>query len=386
VIQNVELSMQDPTTPARARSTGTNDWLVGFLVEESSQSNFVTGLNDPTVGAFGFGGAWKPSNCAGYVDTDVNDQVLHALDYSLWSANPGANPPQNTGIPGTDRVLCTNTVVGTLVLEVDDGGCDLNADGDTADEILRWVTFTSAQLPFGTASQLNAVTTATPGGTFGISDLSNKFICVVSELDDNTDHDLDGLKTHNLVAWLNPTVGSPTWTFDHNSAAAVSYVGASWMMDRAQRDRLLVAYQESVANHSINTGGDNDKLDSVPTFSRFDPNNSNDLDFPGPAVAISANNAGLMIVNGYGLYRVDEAADNRDWNGDGDKNDFVIFRTDLSSNFSAYIGVANSLSTPVAFNTGTVGAAFQAQESMNAQDFNGDGRTDGFIVSYFRVN
>ena len=385
VIQSVGLSVKDNATPVRARSIAAGDWLVGFLVEEATQSNFATGMNDPTVGAFGFGGAWKPSNCPAYADADTLDQVLHVLEYAAWSADPIVDAPENTGIPGTDRVLCTNTAIATLVLEVDDGACDLNNDLDTNDKILRWVNFATPQLPFGLSTQLNAVEDATPGGTFGISDLSNKWLCVVSESDDNTDHDGDVLKTHNLVAWLNPAAGSPAWTFDHGDGAGLQPAGASWMADRPQRDRLLVGFQESVLNVAINTG-DSDKLDSVPSYALFDPGNPNDFDFPGPAVAIQANNAGIVLANSYALYRVDEAADNRDWTGDGQMNDFVMFRTDINSGFSAYIGLTNSLSGPVAFNSGTLGAAYLADEAMAGVDLNGDGRLDGWIVTWFRIN
>jgi hypothetical protein len=389
VIQNVHLSVKDASTPVRAHVTAAHDWLVGFLVEEATQSDFVTGLNDPTVGAFGFGGAWKPTNCAGYVDADTLDNVLHILKYALWSANPVLNPPKNTGIPGVDRVLCTSTAVATLVLETDDGGCDLNADGDTTDEILRWVLAATPALPFGNAAQLNAVEDATPGGTHGVTDLAGKWISVVSELDDNTDHDGDALKTHNLVAWLDPSAGTPTWVFDHSANPGIQPAGATAMIERPERDRLLVAFQESVINLAINTG-DNDKLDSTPTFVRFDPNDPTDLDFPGPAVAIAATNPGIVIANGYAIYRVDEAADNRDWNGDGLLDDFVFFRTNISSNFSALLGsgvraTANNLNGPSVISTGTLGAAYLADETAANFDLNGDGVISGFAVMWFRI-
>jgi len=389
VIQNVGLSVKDNATPVRARSIAANDWLVGFLVEEATQSDALTGLNDPV--ALGFGNSWKPSNCAGYADIDTLDQVLHALEFAAWSADPIADAPENTGIPGTDRVLCSTTAVATLVLEADDGLCDLNADGDTLDKVLRWAIFTSPQLPFGLATQLNAVESTTPGGTFGISDMSNKWLCVVSESQDNTDHDADTLKTHNLVAWLNPAAVTPAWTFDHGDGAGLQPAGASWLADRPQRDRLMVGFQEAVLNVAINTG-DSDKLDSVPSWALFDPGNPSDFDFPGPAVAVASPGdtvpgvPGTILANSYALYRVSEAADNRDWTSDGQKDDFVMFRTDINTNFSAYIGLTNNLAGPVAFNSGTLGAAYLADEAMAGADLNGDGRLDGFIVSWFRIN
>jgi hypothetical protein len=319
--------------------------------------------------------------------------VLHVIHYGPWSANPITDPPENTGIPGMGRVLTTSDAVATLVLEADDGACDLNADTDTADTILRWVRDTSPQLPFGTSTQLNAVEDGTPGGTFGASDLADRFICVVSELEDDTDHDTDTLKTHNLVAWLNPNAGSPVWVFDHGSQAGFQPAGASWMADRPTRDRLLVAFQESVIDQVINTGGDADKLDSVPTFVRFDPGNSSDLDFPGPAVAVPAANPGIVIAGDFAIYRVSELDDNRDWNGDNVKDDTVLFRTNVNSLFSSLIGfeettTANTLAGPAIWSSGGLGAAFLADESMAGVDLNSppDGRSDGYCVTWFRIN
>ncbi|MEO6711407.1 MAG: hypothetical protein ABI054_09540 [Planctomycetota bacterium] len=391
VIQDVSLSVKDASTPVRARATVAGDWVVGFLVNEATQSNFATGLNDPV--GLGFSNAWRPNSPAAgcgllYADTDQLDQVLHILSYALWSAAPLVNLPENTGIPGSDRVLCTATAVATLAKESDDGGCDLNNDGDLLDEILRWSLVATPDLPFGNSAQLNAVQVALPGGAKGISDLSNKWICVVTESGDNTDFDGGGL-THDLVAWLNPNAGAPTWVFDHNPAAGgIQPAGASALSDRPERDRLLVAFQESVINQDIN--GDADVLDSAPTAARFDPSNANDFDFPGPAVATVANNPGIVIANGFMIYRVDEAADNRDWNGDTVKNDFVIFRTSLTTNFSALVGsgvrsTTNNLGGPSVISAGTLGAAFIADESMAAFDLNGDGRADGFVVTWFRI-
>ncbi len=393
MVQNVGLALENDSTPVRARVTAAHDWLVGFLVNEASQSLALTGLNDAAL----FGNAWKPSGCTSYADTDTSDHVLHVLSYALWSVNPGLNAPKNTGIPGTDRILCTTNAVATLVLEIDEnslnGGCDLNFDGDKLDKILRWVSSSSLTLPFVSSTQFNAVEDSIPGGSSGISDLAGKLLCVVSESDDNTDHDLDGFKTRNLVAWIDPNAATPTWKFDHNPATVqINSVGASAMSDRKERDRLLVAFQESVFGASINTNGDSDAVDSVPTFALFDPNNPADLDFPGPAGATSAANPGIVIAGGFAIYRVDELADNRDWNGDNFKDDFVLFRTTLSTNFSALIGTkirstANSELGPVISSSGNLGAAFLADESMAGVDLNipTDGRNDGYVVTWFRI-
>jgi hypothetical protein len=76
------------------------------------------------------------------------------------------------------------------------------------------------------------------------------------------------------------------------------------------------SYQEGVHGTPINTGGDSNSIDSIPTFARFDP--IDDLDSPGPPLAGHANNAGVVLSdNDVAYYRVDEEVDNRDWNSDG---------------------------------------------------------------------
>jgi hypothetical protein len=398
LMRSVGLAIADDSAPLRARTTGTNDWLVAFLVNEAAQSDFATGLNDPA--ALGFPGAWKPTQCPGYTDTDTTDDVLHFLKFDAWDTDPVANPPVNTGLAGHDRVVALSRfsapndalAVATIARELNDGGCDLNGDGDLTDDIVRWVEVGTPLLPTTDVNEMVAIDTAVPGGTRGLTDLRSRLISVVDEADDNRDHDGDGNKTHQLVAWLDPAISTGSfpqdkWTFDHNASAAnVQAAGAAWLAERAQRDRALVSFQESVFGQSINVGGDNDTLDSSPTFPLFDPGNATDFDFPGPAVAVLAINPGIAIANNVAFYRVDELADNRDWNGDNVKNDEVLFRTSLSNNFSKLVGVLNNLvGSSIAPGTSTIGAAFVVDETMANFDFNGDGQIQGFAVRWMRI-
>jgi hypothetical protein len=66
-------------------------------------------------------------------------------------------------------------------------------------------------------------------------------------------------------------------------------------------------FEESVFGGPINAR-DSDTNDSIPVFARFDLSDPNDFDFPGPAIAVDADNAGMVIANGTGFYRVEEAA------------------------------------------------------------------------------
>jgi hypothetical protein len=127
--------------------------------------------------------------------------------------------------------------------------------------------------------------------------------------------------------------------------------------------------------------------DSVPVFARFDPSNANDFDLPGPAVAVDADNMGLVISNNIAYYRVDEAADNFDWNRDGDKLDRVLFRTTVSTlGDSYYLSPSTDVPGPVVTaDSANVAAAFLAEESAARVDLNGDGDQNDFVVRWMRV-
>ena len=137
---------------------------------------------------------------------------------------------------------------------------------------------------------------------------------------------------------------------------------------------------------SLNPGGDSDTNDSVPTFANF---NGSNLVFPGVAVAVQQTNAGIVALNNYGFFRVDEAADNRDWNGDGDKSDIVLMRVSFAQSTSAVMGtLVNGLNgqvIPLQFGVSVNGGAFVFNEAgvgPSGTDFSGDGTIHPF-VAYF---
>jgi hypothetical protein len=396
MVLNVGLAVRGDDAPVRALRKGTAtpaDWVVACLVNEAAQG--ATNFNDPVL----FGPSWQPPQCAGKADIDTADDVLHYLEYSVWSPDPVANPPVNTGLVGVDRVLALKALgsmakyfVATISFEADEGTCSLNGDADQDDRILRWVEVRPpvppVVAPFTAELQLVALEDLS-GGTHGVSDLNGRWLAVVDEAADDRDHDGDGQLTHDLVAWLNPapTQGSPVWVYDHGTGPGVQSVGASWMAEREQRDRLLVAFQESVFGASINTGGDSDTLDSVPTFARFDPSNASDLDFLGPAIAVAGANAGIAIANGVGFYRVDEAADNRNWNQASGTDDFVLFRTTVATlQNSNFISTLNNIPDRPAVETGdNVGAAFITDEAMANTDLNGDSDKTDLVLRWMRI-
>jgi hypothetical protein len=320
--------------------------------------------------------------------------VLHFLEFAAWDADPVTDPPRNTGLAGRNRIAIANGFIATICAESDEGTCDLNQDGDTSDEVVRWTQIVSSPspiLPLNTATHLHALFDC-PGGTHGLTELDNHFVAQVSESADNFDIDSDGQKTKNLLGWLTPTTSPHAWDFTPGNAPPNSWVGASWMREKKDRTRLNVAFQESVGGVNINVhnppipGEDTDTNDSLPTFADF--SSSTTVAYPGVAVAVRAANAGMVIGKDTAFYRVDEAADSRDWNGDVDETDMILFRTSLSNGTTTVMSVLNDLSR-LSVDLDEVGspggAAFLADESMGGAgiDFNGDGDTTDYVVRYF---
>lgn len=387
VIRNTGLALPSGSGPFRARKTATHDWDVGFLVSEADQD--ATNLNDPAL----FDSAWQATQCVGFEDADATDDVLHFLEFSAWNANPVTAPPRNTGIAGRDRIAIANGFIACIAAEADEGGCDLNNDGDATDEVVRWTQIVSspaAILPLNTAANLHAVFDC-PGGTHGLAELDQKFVIEVSESQDSRDIDGDSAETKNLLGWLLPSTTPHAWDFTPGSSA--SWSGASWMREQHDRTRLDVAFQESVNGVNVNVhvppvaGEDTDTNDSLPTFARF--SDSTTLTYPGVAVAVKASNAGMIIGRDTAFYRVDEASDSRDWNGDGDETDQILFRTSLSQGTSSVMSVLNDLTRLSVeideIGSSTAGAVLvdESQAGPTGTDYNGDGDKTDYVVRYF---
>lgn len=161
VIRNVGLALPSDSGPFRARKTAAHDWDVGFLVSEADSG--ATNLNDPLL----FDSAWQATQCVGQADADTNDDVLHFLAFAAWNTDPVTAPPQNTGLAAKDKIAIANGFVAAICAESDEGTCDLNQDGDTADDVVRWTELVSAPspvLPLNTAANLKALFDC-PGGT-----------------------------------------------------------------------------------------------------------------------------------------------------------------------------------------------------------------------------
>ncbi|MBL8857953.1 MAG: hypothetical protein JNL28_05565 [Planctomycetes bacterium] len=394
-LHNVGLAMASASAPVRGKFVATADWQVGFLVSEAAQGN--VNLDDPAL----FAPSWQAPQCVGLADTDTNDTILHYLRFAAWVADPITNPARNTGLVGVDKIAISNGFIATITPEssatgtLGEGTCDLNSDGDKTDRVVRWtqmVAGTAAILPRNAAANIHALKDV-PGGTRGLAELQERLVIVVDEAADNLDINADGFKTFDLVGWLLPSTTTVPWQFQHSG-----FVGASWMAETFDRQRMSLALQEIVGGTSLNAGttanpGDNDLLDSIPTFPVF--NSGGTLTFPGVTIALDISpptvfNPGMVITRGLGYYRVAEAFDNRDWSNDGSKNDRVMFRTSFSQGTTNISGISNSINRPVIefdrHSSAPACAAFLTEEALQGAtgtDINGDGDRNDLVLQYF---
>ena len=165
-------------------------------------------------------------------------------------------------------------------------------------------------------------------------------------------------------------------------------MGASWMaQDPRSTKSFLMAFREDV--FGLDRNGDGDTADSVPTIP--EPDGASTLKFPGFGVALAADNAGLAKAGGVLFYRVSEAGDGQDINGDGDQLDFILQRIGVTTNdLPTFMGILNELGRTSAHfqSSGTARfGAFIADETMvgaTGTDINGDGAKN-LIVRYFRM-
>jgi hypothetical protein len=313
----------------------------------------------------------------------------------------------NTGLAGKDRVIAYSGFVATTSDELD-ANCDLNADGDSADTVARWVATTLPVAPAREAAQMHALATGIPGGSMGLARLDTRLIAIVSEADD--EQNLDGkLPEHDLVGWLDPSAGAAaTWDFSHQSASTPSFgtgvfdsggdsepfAGTSWMAAEPVGDRLGVTFLEKVPGTNPDVGSlntnldcnfvakDMDKTDALPVWADFESGPT--LDWDGVGYAVDPANAGIVIAAGFVFFRVSEAQDERDYNDDGDELDVVLFRNPLTTCGPIPMATSTTLASPVLATDGVNGAAFLSSESQAGLDFNGDGDLGDLVPRYFR--
>ena len=388
-VANVGLPLADAAAPFDARA-GVDTWLVGFLANELAQGPGGTNFQDPVF----FVNPIMPDSCAASPDIDVDDDVLHFLDYATFLLG---TPPVNTGLAGVDRVIAIDSYVATISPEAD-ATCNLNEDGDAGsgiDNVARWVEAVDPVAPPRDPSQLHALSDV-PGGSHGLSSLGDRFVIVVDEAADGDN--IDGKFANNtLVGFLDPTDGFlVTWTFAHPTTnpgtgiAGEPFVGANWMAPDEEEGRLGMVYQEEVPLMSINVDlfcdlvqKDADFTDSLPIWADFALGPI--LDFDGQGYALLESDPGVTLARGFAFYRVSEALDNRDYNNDGDTFDSILFRNPQTTCATVAMGTSSTLPppNPAIITDGVNGAAYLASEIQAGIDFNFDGDFNDLVPRYF---
>ena len=389
LLRNSLCAMPSAAAPVAVRADSAGIVEVAFLVSEADQG--ATNFN--VSSAAGLGSAWQEDQCATSTDADTLDAVVHYLRWSSFVDS--AEAARNTGLPGDAVVVLVDGYVATDCDEAAHGGCDLNGDADATDTIARWtqiVAPATAMDPHSTEANMHPVR-AVPGGTHGIVAFDGRLVIAYDEASDG-EPDIDGNGSDNdaLVAWLDPTPTGGEFTFLHGVGANAE-VGVSWMALSPGAERLCVALTEAVAGEVINDlpeqeGSAGDRLDSIPTFAYF---SGSSLIFPGVAIAVRATDAGITTARGSGFYRVDEAADSFDWNGDGDQTDVVVRQTNLSLGSSLGLGTGSAVAGATAANyggspNGPSVAMFLTDEAMAGVDLNNDGDQADKIVRWFRFD
>ncbi len=358
------------------------DRMVAYFVDEITMG---TNLNDPLL----FAGAWKPSQCVGLEDADTLDEVLHWLNLTDFTADPVVNAPTNTGLVGGGQIYNLGAQwLAVVTDESDEGTCDLNSDGDTLDEVLRWVETTAAPLPVTDDTKIIALDTTAAGGSGGVIALDGDlWVALVDEAADNNDYDGDPGTDKEFLGVLDPNLPGTGWNFDQGSA---TFIQVSWMaQDPALDSRFLAAIRES--STGIDRNNDGDTTDSIPTFP-IEGGSPRELDFPGVSVAVERNNAGMTTQGIYGYYRISEADQRFDYNLDGDETDTILQRVDLTGGSQAVsMGILDNLnrdSVMVGRGINPMGIVWLAPENMEGAagtDLNGDGDALDLVVRYARL-
>lgn len=413
------LALLDGTDPAaNAKSTGLavadanvpfdarydffdDDWLVAFLVNEADQN--ATNFNDETLPEFTQ--PLTPDHCQGPFDTDTLDDVLFFLEFNDFIA--GLATPINTGFAGADRVVVAADYVGTISPEAD-ATCDLNLDGVSDDRVARWVQAVQPMTPVRDSAEMYALFDV-PGGSHGLSVLSDRLVIVADEAADDAaaPGGIDGKAgDHTLVGHLDPTDGLlATWTFSHPATnpgtgiAGEPFVGTSWMAAEESEGRLGMTYMEEVPAIELNVdlfcdqvskeAGAADATDALPLWTDFA---GTTMDFDGQGYAVLPGDPGIVLVRGFAFYRVSETQDAFDYNNDGDTSDMILFRNPQA--FCATVAMGTERippgggTTPVIFTDGFNTGAFLSSElpgSGAGIDFNGDGDMNDVVVRYFLI-
>ncbi len=275
-------------------------------------------------------------------DGDLEDFVLHVFDAATGavrnlgfsSGGPGAELAST--LPGGERF-------GLLVPELD--GFDLNGDGDLADSVALLYDPRTERL---TNTRRATVRIAFAGQWLGFLALES---AQGGAQGPATDLNGDGDVLDAVAMLLDPLSGGVT----NLKQDALDLVGSDKL--------LLLLRPESGSNADWNLDGDRDDV----VVHAHDP------------AANTTINTGIAAAGVFGatpsalLLAVDEAAEGRDLNADGDRVDAVFVRVDLVRRRSSNFALASSGPSGFAALTRAGQSVLLASEAAQGRDLNGDG-------------
>ncbi len=319
--------------PATGLSANTGLASGGFVVAAGSRVAFP--VSEAMHGGTDFNG-----------DGDTGDSVVHVFD-------PATGITLGTGLAFASNLRAVGDRVVFLVSESDQGGTDLNGDGDSFDPVLHGfdpVAGTSAN------SGLAGLFATAVGGRVAID--------VHEGLQGGTDLNGDGDSTDTVVHVFDPVTGM------------VANSGLAWAGGFFVAVGDAVALEVSEADQgATDLNGDADSADSVAHF--FNPTTGTAIN-SGFAVGFS----GLSAVGSRAASTVPEAGQGAgDLNGDGDTGDDVVHLFDPVTGAATNLGLAFGGSGMAAVGdrlTFTVSEAGQG-----GADLNGDGDTGDEVVHAF---
>lgn len=261
-------------------------------------------------------------------DGDANDRVLHLVRLSNGSAT-------NFGL-ATIGLAPAGRHLAALVYEVDQGGADLNSDGDGGDRVVHLVdvaSYTSFNLGLASSGL--------------IVDGARVVVQVSESAQGGADLNGDGDAGDDVYYTVEPV------------QLGVTNLGLAAGGAELRGHRLVLAVSEA-AQGDTDLNGDGDKSDWV-LYHR-------DL------VAKTTVPYGLAVnlpeEGADALFSVSEFSQKADLDGDGDMSDPVVFAQEFGAGAPVNLGIPG---TPVAFDEGL--AAFSVFEGWVAggTDLNGDG-------------
>jgi hypothetical protein len=312
---------------------------------------------------------------------DESDHVLFVRDLE-------SGDTWKTGLAPARALGAAGDFVALLVAEA---GTDGNGDGDTSDFLFELYDVRTRSVQHtGLAYRVSLAGPTPPAARHG------KWVVQVYEGDQGADLDGDGdaldvlalvydPETRNtrvlgslglsVLPELDPVVlfeGAPgdypfVWLYDARRDLLVS-TGFAGTIVRSLVDRLVITVDEQTQGQDLDRNGFLDGL--VPVLYDLESGSSEVL--PIDAVDVISTERSLLL-------RARESASRRDWNGDGDQDDRVLFSWNpLDGRL-----VNTRLSPFEVVSLGDALALLELDESALSRDLNDDGDEDDFVLHVY---